>query len=42
MKSDKENKELLKNMPILDDIIKMISFVATVCLIAWAIYNYTI
>ena len=27
---------------ILDDIIKIISFVATVCLIAWAIYNYVI
>ena len=30
------------NTPILDDIIKMISFVATACLIAWAIYNYVI
>ena len=25
-----------------EDIMKMISFVAMVCLIAWAIYNYVI
>lgn len=30
------------NMPILDDIMKMISFAAMVCLIAWVIYNYAI
>ena len=41
MKSDKE-KKLLIDTPILDDIMKMISFVATACLIAWAIYNYVI
>lgn len=39
MKSDKEIKALLKNTPILDDVIKMISFVAMACLMAWAIYN---
>mgnify|MGYP004588301195 CR=1 FL=1 len=32
----------MNDTPILDDIIKIISFVATVCLIAWAIYNYVI
>lgn len=30
------------NTPILDDIMKMISFVAMACLIAWVIYNYAI
>ncbi len=30
------------NTPILNDIIKMIGFVATACLIAWVIYNYAI
>ena len=31
----------MNDTPVLDDIIKIISFVATVCLIAWAIY-YTV